>query len=108
MRFGRLVAARWRAAGGLSEIRFVKAGDVASRELARLCVAATPLARARFEFVRPGPDGAWIKHYGIELEQVTVANVATGTQRASAAMETVVLAFAQVRLTSGGQGGEGD
>ena len=94
------------AGHGLAEIRFVKPEDAASPVLARLCIGATMLAGARFDFLRVAADGASVKCYEIELENVTVANVASGPRREAAMMETVVLAFARARLTAVTLGGQ--
>lgn len=92
--------------GGPSEIRFVKPKDAASPVLARLCVTAAGLAGARFDFLRAGPDGQQVKCYEIELEDVTVAYVATGPRREEAMMETVVLTFRHARLASTARDGQ--
>jgi type VI protein secretion system component Hcp len=92
--------------GGPSEIRFVKPEDEASLALARLCVSAAVLPGARFDFLRVTPDGAWVKCYEIELEDVTVAYVATAPRREAGQMETVVLTFAHARLTAAEGGTE--
>ncbi|WBS00037.1 type VI secretion system tube protein Hcp [Pseudoduganella sp. SL102] len=91
---------------GLSEIRFVKPEDAASPVLARLCVTAASVARARFDFLRVAPDGSLVKCYEIEVEDVTVGYVATGPRREEALMETVVLTFRHARLTSSPRDGQ--
>lgn len=88
------------AGQGLAEIRFVKPKDAASPVLERLCIGATLLPSARFDFVRAATDGEPVKCYEIELESVTVANVASGPRGEAATLETVVLTFAQARLTA--------
>jgi type VI secretion system secreted protein Hcp len=86
-------------AAGRSEIRFVKLEDVASPLLARLCVAETRIATAHFDFLRVDGQGRHTKCYEIALEDVQVANVASGPRREAASTETVVLRFSNARLT---------
>ncbi len=93
-------------AGGYSEIRFVKLEDSASPLLARLCLAETPVAAAHFDFLRVDAQGERVKCYEIALENLLVANVATGHLHESAPTETVVLRFANARLTHSGQDDE--
>ncbi|WP_338761762.1 type VI secretion system tube protein Hcp [Massilia sp. METH4] len=94
--------------GGVSEIRFVKSRDAASTALARLCIGASRLAGARFDFVRTGARGERTRCYEIVLEDVLVAHVATGPRRGTEMMETVVLTFAHARLTQLTDMGEPD
>lgn len=91
-------------AGDHSEIRFAKLQDAASPLLARLCVAGTRVATAHFDFVRVDRQGRQARCYEIALENVLVANVATGPRRESATTETVILRFSNARLTESGQG----
>jgi type VI secretion system secreted protein Hcp len=92
-------------AAGYSEIRFVKLDDAASPMLARLCIAETRVASAHFDFLRVDAQGRHIKCYEIALENVLVANVASGPLHESTRTETVVLRFSSARLTDSGQDG---
>jgi len=92
-------------AAGHSEIRFVKLEDAASPILARLCIGETRVTAAHFDFLREDGQGKRMKCYEIALENVLVANVASGPRHESPMTETVVLRFSNARLTESGQDG---
>lgn len=95
----------------LSDITFIKLGDLTSPILAQTCAAGKTIAKAKFEFLRADGQGERIKYYELELENVLIGHVAPSVAAGSIMSETISLKFSKVKWrytqqkVGGGAGG---
>jgi type VI secretion system secreted protein Hcp len=95
----------------MSDIRFLKTCDLASPILAQTCAMGKTIPKAKFEFWRADGDGAGVKYFEIELENILIGGVAPSVGAGSVMSESVALKFSKVKWkysqqkVSGGAGG---
>jgi type VI secretion system secreted protein Hcp len=93
------------------EVIFDKLADIASPVLFQTCAAGKTIPKAKFEFFRSDSDGARIKYFEIELENVMISNVRPTSGNGGIITENVHLASSRFKCTytqqkiSGGAGG---
>lgn len=81
----------------LSDISFHKTADLASPILAQHCAMGKTIPKAKFEFMRADGDGARIKYYEIELENVLISYLAPSVMPGNTMSEAVSLKFSKVK-----------
>jgi type VI secretion system secreted protein Hcp len=95
----------------VDDITFFKLADLASPILAQTCCAGKTIPKAKFEFMRADAQGARIKYFEIELENVLISHVAPGVSGGSIMGESIALKFSKVKWkytqqkVTGGAGG---
>ncbi|MES2116275.1 MAG: type VI secretion system tube protein Hcp [Pseudomonadota bacterium] len=95
----------------LKDILFSKLADLASPLLLQSCASGRTIPKAQFDFMRADGDGARVKYFAIELENVLVGMVSPVLQPGSILTENVCLKFSKVKWQytqqkiSGGAGG---
>lgn len=95
----------------LTPITFMKLADLSSPMLLKHCAGGKTIPKAKFEFMRADGQGAPIKYYEIELENVLISHVAPSIGGGSILSEFVSLAFSKVKWiytqqrTAGGAAG---
>ncbi|MFL6672402.1 MAG: Hcp family type VI secretion system effector [Massilia sp.] len=95
----------------LSDISIHKITDIASPILAQHCAMGKTIPKAKIEFMRADGDGARVKYYEVELENVLVAHVAQGVAGGDMMTESLGLKFSKVKWKycqqkiAGGAGG---
>lgn len=93
------------------EVTFTKLADIASPILFQTCAMGKTLPKAKFEFFRADGDGARVKYFEIELENVMISNVTPTSANGRIITETVHLASSKFKCTytqqkiGGGAGG---
>jgi type VI secretion system secreted protein Hcp len=93
------------------EVTIEKMADLASPILMQTCSAGKTIPKARLEFMRADGDGARIKYYEIELENVLIGNVNPEVAEGGIMHETVGLKFSKAKWKytqqkiTGGAGG---
>lgn len=81
----------------LSDISFHKLADLASPILSQHCAMGKTIPKAKFEFMRADGDGARVKYYEIELENVLIGYIAPSVTPGSTMSEAVSLKFSKVK-----------
>ncbi len=95
----------------LSDVRFIKACDLASPILAQHCAMGKTIPKAKLEFMRADGQGEPVKYYEVELENVLIGHVAPSVAEGSIMTESVALKFSKVKWKycqqkiAGGAGG---
>jgi type VI secretion system secreted protein Hcp len=93
------------------EVSFDKLADIASPILFQTCAMGKTIPKAKFEFFRADGDGARVKYYEIELENVMLSNVHPNSGSGGIISEKVYLASSKIKVTytqqkiGGGAGG---
>jgi type VI secretion system secreted protein Hcp len=93
------------------EVSFDKLADIASPILFQTCAAGKTIPKAKFEFFRADGDGARVKYFEIELENVMISNVDPTSGNGGIITQSVHLASSKFKCTyiqqkiSGGAGG---
>jgi type VI secretion system secreted protein Hcp len=93
------------------EVVFDKLADIASPVVFQTCAMGKTLPRAKFEFFRADGDGARVKYFEIELENVMLASVIPTSANGGIISETVHLASSRFKCAytqqkiGGGAGG---
>ncbi|UVW27773.1 type VI secretion system tube protein Hcp [Massilia sp. H6] len=81
----------------LSEISLSKLVDLASPILAQLCATGKTLPIAKLEMMRADGNGAPVKSYEVELENVLIAHIAPSFSGGGFPSESLGLKFSKVR-----------
>lgn len=95
----------------LSDVRFIKACDLASPILAQHCAMGKTIPKAKLEFMHADGQGEPVKYYEVELENVLIGHVAPSVAEGSIMTESVALKFSKVKWKycqqkiAGGAGG---
>ncbi|MBQ5949063.1 type VI secretion system tube protein Hcp [Massilia sp. ST3] len=95
----------------MDEITLVKHADLASPTLMQTCAMGKTLPKARLEFMRADGQGARIKYFEVELENVLIGHVQSAIQPGDLLAESVGLKFSRVKWkyvqqrVGGGAGG---
>jgi type VI secretion system secreted protein Hcp len=93
------------------EVVFDKLSDIASPVLFQTCAMGKTIPKAKLEFFRADGDGARVKYFEIELENVMISNVTPNSGNGGIITEKVHLASSKFKCTytqqkiSGGGGG---
>lgn len=93
------------------EVSFDKLADIASPVLFQTCAMGKTLPKAKFEFFRADGNGARIKYFEIDLENVMLSSVLPTSGNGGIITETVHLASSKFKCTytqqriGGGAGG---
>jgi len=93
------------------EVIFDKLADIASPILFQTCAMGKTIPKARFEFFRADGDGARVKYFEIELENVMLSNVTPTSANGGIITEKVHLASSKFKCSyvqqkiGGGAGG---
>jgi type VI secretion system secreted protein Hcp len=93
------------------EVVFDKLADIASPVLFQTCAMGKTIPKAKLEFFRADGDGARVKYFEIELENVMISNVTPNSGNGGIITEKVHLASSKFKCTytqqkiSGGAGG---
>lgn len=93
------------------EVSFDKLADIASPILFQTCAAGKTMPKAKFEFFRADGDGARVKYFEIELENVMISNVHPNSGNGELITEKVHLASSKFKCSytqqkvGGGAGG---
>ncbi len=93
------------------EVSFDKLADIASPILFQTCAAGKTMPKAKFEFFRADGDGARVKYFEIELENVMISNVHPNSGNGGLITEKVHLASSKFKCSytqqkvGGGAGG---
>jgi type VI secretion system secreted protein Hcp len=81
----------------LSDISFHKMADLASPILAQHCAMGKTIPKARFELMRADGDGARVKYFEVELENVLISYISPSVMAGSTMSEAVSLNFSRVK-----------
>lgn len=93
------------------EVCFDKVADIASPILFQTCAAGKTIPKAKFEFFRADGDGARVKYFEIELENVMISNVHPNSGNGGLITEKLHLASSKFKCAytqqkiAGGAGG---
>ncbi len=93
------------------EVSFDKLADIASPVLFQTCAMGKTVPKAKLEFLRADGDGARVKYFEIELENVMISSVTPNSGSGGIITEKVHLASSKFKCTytqqkiSGGAGG---
>lgn len=93
------------------EVCFDKLADIASPILFQTCAAGKTIPKAKFEFFRADGDGARVKYFEIELENVMISSVLPDSSSGGLITEKVHLASSKFKCSytqqkiGGGAGG---
>lgn len=93
------------------EVSFDKLADIASPVLFQTCAMGKTIPKAKFEFFRADGDGARVKYFELELENVMISNVHPNSGDGGLITEKVYLASSKMKVTytqqriGGGVGG---
>lgn len=88
-----------------------KLADLSSPLLLQLCSAGKTLPKAKLEFMRADGQGARIKYYEVELENVLVANMDQAVTEGAIMHDSIGLRFSKIKWKytrqkiAGGSGG---
>jgi type VI secretion system secreted protein Hcp len=94
-----------------TEVSICKTADLASPMLAQHCAMGKTIAKAKLEFMRADGDGARVKYYEVELENVLIATCGQGVNGGNVLQDHVGLKFSKVKWKycqqriAGGAGG---
>jgi type VI secretion system secreted protein Hcp len=95
----------------LEDITFSKLADLSTPILLQHCAMGKTIPKAKFEFLRADGDGARVKYFEIELENVLIGAIHPALDAGSIMHEQVGLKFSKVKWKysqqriSGGAGG---
>ncbi len=95
----------------LRSISVTKLADLSSPILMQTCAAGKTLPKARLEFMRADGQGARIKYYEVELENVLIGSINQAAHEGGILQDSLGLKFSKVRWKytqqkiSGGAGG---
>lgn len=78
-------------------LSLAKLSDLSSPILMQSCSMGKTLPKARLEFMRADGDGARVKYYEVELENVLIANMEQMVHEGSILEDHVGLRFSKVR-----------
>jgi type VI secretion system secreted protein Hcp len=93
------------------EVTFDKLADIASPGLFQTCAMGKTIPKAKFEFFRADGDGARVKYFEIELENVMISNVNPTSANGGIITENIHLASSKFKCSytqqkiGGGAGG---
>ena len=95
----------------LSDVALTKLSDLASPILAQHCAMGKTIPKAKFEFFRADGQGARVKYYEVELDNVVIADVAQSVAAGIGMVDVIGLKFSKVKWKytqqkiAGGAGG---
>jgi type VI secretion system secreted protein Hcp len=81
------------------EVSFDKLADIASPVLFQTCAMGKTIPKAKFEFFRADGDGARVKYFEIELENVMISNVNPTSANGGIITESVHLASSKFKCS---------
>lgn len=81
----------------LEPIAFSKIADLSTPILLQHCAMGKTIERAKFEFMRADGNGAPIKYFEIELENVLIGGIHPSIENGAMLGETVSLKFSKVK-----------
>lgn len=93
------------------EVSFDKLADIASPVLFQSCASGKTIPKAKFEFFRADGDGARVKYFEIELDNVMISSVCPNSANGGIISEKVNLASSRLKCSytqqkiGGGAGG---
>lgn len=93
------------------EVSFDKLADIASPVLFQTCAMGKTIPKAKFEFFRADGDGARVKYFEIELENVMISTVNPTSANGGIITENIHLASSRFKCSytqqkiGGGAGG---
>lgn len=81
----------------LSDILFSKVTDLSSPILMQMCAMGKTVPKAKFEFMRADGNGAPIKYFEIELENVLIGQITPSVGAGSFMSEGVGLKYSKIK-----------